>query len=92
MTEAVAAAAALPRPRAGLRSTSRGRRMPEESSINAPDIGSQNRRPPRRIGARMKASRLALCRHIEIGPPCVIAMKAQASIRSRSKRHASMKS
>jgi len=40
MTEAVAAAAALPRPRAGLRSTSRGRRMPEESSINAPDIGS----------------------------------------------------
>src|SRR5260221_6618072 len=39
----------------------------------------------------MKASRLALCRHIEMGPRCVIAMKAHASTRSRSKRHASMK-
>src|SRR6516164_8219401 len=63
-------------------------------SVTCPDKGSQKRLPsdvPNLIGARMKASRLALCRHIEIGPHCVMAMKAQESSRSRSRRHASMK-
>ena len=61
--------------------------------VSLPDAGSQKRSfaPSSGMGSKMNASRFALCRHTEIGPCRVIAIKAQASIRSFSKPHASMK-
>src|SRR6266478_7561990 len=94
MVTSAAVTARLRHPFAALRFGSGGRCMPADFSISSPEIGFQKRSPSgplKLIGARMKASRLALCRHIEMGPRCVIAIKAHASTRSRSKRHVSMK-
>src|SRR5258708_7353561 len=81
-------------PFAVLRFGSDGRCMLMDLSVTSPESGLQKRSPSgplSLIGSRMKASRLALCRHIERGQCWVIAMNVQALMRSGSKQHASMK-